>query len=161
MSSILKVSEIQDPTNGNTAVSIDSGGRASLEKVPHLSRTYSGDMSVISTNTNVPFAENHSNYGFTINSDSTTFTALYAGTYLISLFFLSNQHANNKIITQINGSYVCTAFTQGSGSTYDSASSTVIRALNANDVLTFNTSNHDGAFYASGHTGISVLRIQS
>jgi hypothetical protein len=27
MSSILKVSEIQDPTNGNTAVSIDSSGR--------------------------------------------------------------------------------------------------------------------------------------
>ena len=161
MASILNVDKIRATGSTTDALTIDSGGRASLEKVPHLSRTYNGDASVISTNTNVPFAENHSNYGFTINSDSTTFTALYAGTYLISLFFLSNQHENNKIITQINGSYVCTAFTQGSGSTYDSASSTVIRALNANDVLTFNTSNHDGAFYASGHTGISVLRIQS
>ena len=30
MSSILKVSEIQDPTNGNTALSIDSSGNPSL-----------------------------------------------------------------------------------------------------------------------------------
>ena len=27
MSSILKVSEIQDPTNGNTALTVDSSGR--------------------------------------------------------------------------------------------------------------------------------------
>ena len=161
MASILNVDKIRATGSTTDALTIDSGGRASLDNVPHLSRTYSGDGSVISTNTNVPFAENQSNYGFTINSDSTTFTALYAGTYLINVFFLSNQHANNKITTRINGSVVCTAFTQGSGSTYDSASSTIIRALSANDVLTFNTSNHDGAFYWSGHTGISVLRIQS
>ena len=161
MASILNVDKIR--ANGSTidALTIDSGGRASLAKVPHLSRTYNGDMSVISTNTNVPFAENQATYGFTVNADSTEFTVLYAGIYLINVFFLSNQHANNKITTRINGSVVCTAFTQGSGSTYDSASSTIIKLLSANDVLTFNTSNHDGAFYQSGHTGISVVRIQS
>ena len=161
MSSRILVDEIYGKTSNNTAISIDSGGRASLDKVPHRSRTYSGDMSVISTNTNVPFAENQATYEFTVNSDSTEFTVLYAGIYLINVFFLSNQHANNKITTRINGSVVCTAFTQGSGSTYDSASSTIIKLLSVNDVLTFNTSNHDGAFYQSGHTGISVVRIQS
>ena len=161
MSSRILVDEIYGKTSNNTAISIDSGGRASLDKVPHLSRTYSGDQSVIAVNTNVPFAENQSNYGFTINSDSTTFTALYAGTYLINVFFLANQHLDNKIETRINGNYVCTAFTQASSSIYECASSTVIRPLSANDVLTFNTSNHNSAFYASGHTGISVVRIQS
>ena len=34
MSSILKVSEIQDPTNGNTALSIDSSGRLSSAANP-------------------------------------------------------------------------------------------------------------------------------
>jgi|DEB0MinimDraft_6_1074348.scaffolds.fasta_scaffold04335_7 hypothetical protein len=34
MSSILKVSEIQDPTNGNTAVSIDSSGYAIMPQRP-------------------------------------------------------------------------------------------------------------------------------
>ena len=161
MASILNVDKIR--ANGSTtdALTIDSGGRASLANVPHLSRTYSGNGSVIATNTNVPFAANQSNYGFTINSDSTEFTVLYAGTYLMNVFFLSNQHANNNIETRINGTFAVVAFTQGSGSTYDSSSSTVIRALSANDVLTFNTSNHDGAFYWAGHTGISVLRIQS
>ena len=34
MTSILKVSEIQDPTNGNTALTVDSSGRAVRSKVP-------------------------------------------------------------------------------------------------------------------------------
>ena len=33
MSSILKVSEIQDPTNGNTAVSIDSSGNVKMKNI--------------------------------------------------------------------------------------------------------------------------------
>ena len=32
MSSILKVSEIQDPTNGNTALEIDSSGRVAMSQ---------------------------------------------------------------------------------------------------------------------------------
>ena len=36
MSSILKVSEIQDPTNGNTALEIDSGGRLTMPTQPRF-----------------------------------------------------------------------------------------------------------------------------
>ena len=32
MSSILKVSEIQDPTNGNTALEVDSSGRVAVSQ---------------------------------------------------------------------------------------------------------------------------------
>ncbi len=36
MSSVLKVSEIQDPTNGNTALSIDSSGRVLKPETPAI-----------------------------------------------------------------------------------------------------------------------------
>ena len=47
MTSILKVSEIQDPTNGNTAMTVDSGGRVDA-KVPFFHATRSSNVTTAS-----------------------------------------------------------------------------------------------------------------
>jgi hypothetical protein len=49
MSSILKVSTLQDPTNSNTAMSIDTSGRVTMPVVPAWRVSTSGNQSVSST----------------------------------------------------------------------------------------------------------------
>ena len=72
MSSILKVSEIQDPTNGNTALTIDSSGN--MSSAGHV-------VQVVQEDVNTQYSANNINTQTFIRE--TAFTAKYANSKLI------------------------------------------------------------------------------
>ena len=47
MTSILKVSTLQDPTNSNTALSIDTSGRVTHPQIPFVNVSFSAGGSVL------------------------------------------------------------------------------------------------------------------
>ena len=87
MTSILKVSEIQDPTNGNTALTVDTSGYTFL-KLPHFNMTNTSVQSVPNgTYTRAEFntstSDTHSFVDLTNNKIN--FTSTTAGVYQINL----------------------------------------------------------------------------
>ena len=86
MTSILKVTEIQDPTNSNKALEIDSSGRVLTPARPafsvYLGTTTSG-IDATAVETDVPFDTIDFNIGscVAISSDVATFTAPIDGIY--------------------------------------------------------------------------------
>ena len=88
MTSILKVSEIQDPTNGNSALTVDSGGRILTPANPKFSLYLAtGVTADYTSNSDVPFDTIDFNIGscVAISSSVATFTAPIAGYYQFNL----------------------------------------------------------------------------
>lgn len=157
--STLKVGAIQSAT-GNSAITLRNSGIGTFDNVPHVSRfTNDTSRTILSANTDIAFPDLSSEYDITANAASTSFTINTPGKYMLSMFFLADQSLDTKIECRVNGTFSHVAFCSGSTSTYESASAQIIRNLAANDVLTFNTSNHDGRYYWAKHTGINVWMI--
>ena len=93
MTSILKVSEIQDPTNGNSALTIDSSGRILQPSKPAFSVYQSTTLSSqdYTSDTKVPFDTKDFDIGnnVTLNS-SAVFTAPINGIYHFSCSVMLN-----------------------------------------------------------------------
>jgi len=99
MSSILKVSEIQDPTNGNTALEVDTSGNVTAPvrllqpKAPHVFVDFGGGSSYISvTAGTIPFDNivEHSGGGDSAYSTSTyKFTCPIDGIYAVTCGVIS------------------------------------------------------------------------
>lgn len=82
MTSILKVSEIQDPTNSNTALTIDSAGNVTQsQKVHFLASKSNGD---VGATADIAFNNVTENVGSGYNSSTGVFTAPVAGLYFFS-----------------------------------------------------------------------------
>ena len=109
MTSILKVSEIQDPTNSNTALSIDSGGRITMPARPVFSAsTYSADGSIFGNGTisnlvtGMQWGDVYVNQGSHFNNTTGIFTCPVDGIY--SVFF----NLNYKLTAgTFMGAHVC------------------------------------------------------
>ena len=86
MSSILTVGEIQDPTNGNTAVSIDSSGRVLTPAKPAFYATRSANWENISTGSDhlIPFNTENFDVGSNYNTSTYEFTAPLTAIYSFS-----------------------------------------------------------------------------
>ena len=83
MASILKVNTIQDATNSNTALSVDSSGRVTTPARPSFKAYMSSDQTAPSqsTFTTIQFnAENH-DIGGNFNTSNYTFTTPVSGVY--------------------------------------------------------------------------------
>ena len=75
MSSILKVTDIQDPTNSNSALTIDSSGQVTLPKIPFAIVNLSADTSVTpGPSATVPFNNVLSSRGISWNTSTYKFT---------------------------------------------------------------------------------------
>ena len=85
MTSILKVTEIQDPTNSNSALTIDSSGQVTLPKIPFAMVNVSGsnNMTPGSSGT-IPFNNVLSSRGISWNTSTYKFTVPVAGLYNFS-----------------------------------------------------------------------------
>ena len=83
MTSILKVTEIQDPTNSNTALSIDSSGQVALPNIPYARVNLSTATSISSPAT-VPFDTVLGSNGIVWNTTNYTFTVPINGLYNFS-----------------------------------------------------------------------------
>ena len=100
MTSILKVSEIQDPTNSNTALTIDSSGRPLIAngKVPcfHVYRSTNQTITT-ATVTDVVYNANHFLHDWTLNTSTGVLTA---GSNAGGIYML---HTGGRINTASDG----------------------------------------------------------
>ena len=87
MTSILKVTEIQDPTNSNSALTIDSGGRVLFPQIPcacvgiNLSNSQDTSNPYTTTGADILFNIVTINQGSVYNSSNGRFTAPVTGLY--------------------------------------------------------------------------------
>lgn len=148
MTSILKVTEIQDPTNSNTALSIDSSGRVSLPQIPcacvTLSTSNTQDTSnpYSTTDTDILFDVIVLNQGSVYNSSNGRFTAPIAGIYEFSYSFLKDQGSSANV-TFVDVYKTGSQYTSAGGRSYDenptdygNMSQSFLISLAANDYLT-------------------------
>ena len=95
MSSILKVSEIQDPTNGNTAISIASDGKMTTAQyiqqngVPRFS-AHTGTDQTATGPAVVQFTTAEVNVGNCFSTSTYRFTAPVAGDYYLYYTMMTN-----------------------------------------------------------------------
>lgn len=144
MTSILKVSEIQDPTNSNTALTINSDGSVNMAKQPRffggkvgnqtLSRGVTTKITVFTSNE----IDTHSAF------DGTTFTVPVAGDYYIfaSLYHdmtpAGNDGENMVTMIYVNGSEVTrSSFRNNSTRDIDNivVTAQTMRSLSVNDTV--------------------------
>ena len=102
MTSILKVSEIQDPTNGNSALTVDSSGRILTPARPAFS-VYLNTATASQDHTTegpIPFDTEDFDIGNNVTmSSNAVFTAPVAGIYQFNLSLLLG---NNSAATFVN-----------------------------------------------------------
>ena len=147
MSSILKVSEIQDPTNGNTALSIDSSGRVSMPNVPAFgARQLSNSQSSNGNDTAneiLVFSSVLYNVGSGYNSSTGVFTCPLAGSYFFTFSGLYDSSYNNQgtAYIRLNGSGSSYSgekyrgYHHNSGSNYEQISMSGVIVAAVNDTL--------------------------
>ena len=90
MTSILKVTEIQDPTNSNTALTIDSSGRVSRPVIPYAFVTWPNTGTYVAKSAGaVDFSNATVNDGNHYDTSTYQFTCPVAGLYRIESAALS------------------------------------------------------------------------
>jgi hypothetical protein len=101
MTSILKVTEIQDPTNSNTALTIDSSGNVLRpQKIAFMSKLDSSFNPGTASRTVIPFKTNNSadrvfNFGNGFDSTNNRFVAPVAGLYLLFSLARVDSHSTS------------------------------------------------------------------
>jgi len=96
MTSILKVTEVQDPTNSNTALSIDSSGRVSRPVIPYAFVTFAASNSYVSKAANaiLDFSVAVVNNGSHFNTSTYKFTCPVAGLYQVEIATLTQNNSD-------------------------------------------------------------------
>ena len=171
MTSILKVTEIQDPTNSNSALSIDSSGRVSLPQIPcacvSLTTANSQDASspFTTTGADILFDAVTINQGSVYNSSNGRFTAPIAGIYQFSYTFLKDDDSGANV-TEVDIYKNGSAYT-GSGGvaynenpiTYALTSMTALLDLAANDYITLRLASGGLYIATAAHWHSIVFRL--
>tara|TARA_E500000178_G_scaffold45179_1_gene40316 strand:+ start:692 stop:1177 length:486 start_codon:yes stop_codon:yes gene_type:complete len=142
MTSILKVSSIQDPTNSNTALQIDTSGRVTTPARPAFWAYKADDTGIVAAGTYV-FNVAPVNVGNCYNTTNGVFTAPVAGLYHFSVSLqLYGANTARSIQYFINGSQFPAGADAGAVGELDqtarhqTVSLTRIFSLNANDEVT-------------------------
>ena len=108
MASILKVNTIQDATNSNTAMSIDSSGRILTPARPTLfadcDNGSSAGYDTIGNFSTVPYRNVISGSGISLNTSTYVFTIPITGFYQINATILNNNAEDLEIAMTVGGS---------------------------------------------------------
>ena len=151
MTSILKVSEIQDPTNSNTALTIDSSGRVLMPVKPafHVYRN-AGDVGSSAT---IVWNEVELNQGSHYDSSTGLFTAPVAGIYYFSAFGMKTNNTQPDLGIRFikNGTAVIGTWMYQNGGASLHIANHISGAydLAANDTMGVQVTN--STFYAVGN----------
>lgn len=135
MTSILKVTEIQDPTNGNTALTIDTTGRILTPARPAFFAYKNGGnwQSFGGTDiTLMPFNETSVNIGNCYDTTNYKFVVPVDGVYSFYFQFYADGTTNDARIG-VDGSYVVFSRNRETGTT---VSANYIASLTANQEVT-------------------------
>ena len=167
MTSILKVSEIQDPTNGNTAMTVDTSGRVAMPNRIALTLgfasttgNYTANVTSLGLTTCVPLdfvTQGGTNTGTHPNWSNTThaFTAPVAGMYSVSVHGLWLTAASGEIrITKNQNISNQGRFYVENGR---AVSGTVILQLAVNDVIQMSSNQNLYLDYDSVYSGMSIV----
>jgi hypothetical protein len=166
MTSILKVSEIQDPTNGNSALTVDSSGRILTPARPAFSAYRTAGSGSGTTGVIVFNNEDH-DVGSCYNTSDGKFTAPIAGIYHFDVLgfyclnaaaapctpasYFSYLYKNNNIVA-IHYAY----FSGSSDTQYLPANINLTLQLAANDVIHYGT--HSSTYlYADSTRGYATF----
>ena len=160
MTSILKVSEIQDPTNSNTALTIDANGNPTFAK--NISQTdlqwWSGShdtSAVYGAGNTISNWTKHQGNGITESAG--IWTIPVAGVYLISVSVLTD--------TNINGFHWWVNSTKywrlgySSSTSYQQSGSSIMHQFAANDTLKFTQENPTAKIYGDPTNSVSGMCI--
>ena len=148
MSSILKVSEIQDPTNGNSALTIDSSGRVFTPQRPAFHAQLLSNVT-LSANT------------ITLMPLKTNGTSSPATNSYNNLGHAGWDNTNSKFVAPVAGLYLLFARTAYYNNNSPSRFAEIKLSFNgsdAHDDMRFVGSHNDGNSYAD-YDGISGSRI--
>ena len=149
MTSILKVTEIQDPTNSNTALTVDSTGRILTPARPAFLAKRTG--TTVTSGNDYIFPSVETNIGSHYDSSTGKFTAPIAGIYLFGANILSmdNTNANGFIIVKNDASVVSNelgrARSHDGGHLHNTISLSVTVSLSASDTVFCHVS--EGSMY--------------
>ena len=115
MTSILKVSEIQDPTNGNTALTVDSSGRVALPNRPYAFVDFGGSAYASkSGGSTLVFDNAIHNDGSHYNTGTGVFTCPVAGLYTVQCSTLSQNVSDAyEVWLQQDGTTIARTLTIG------------------------------------------------
>ena len=141
MSSILKVSEIQDPTNGNTALQVASDGVISRGKIPHLkvgmdtaTTVNTGDRILYNSfSGSYVFAGEDNMSGFSTSNNTYTIPTNCSGLWHISASVYGTTSNPNQIGVSINNTRE-DAIGSDSGQS-SMCQGAIVRRLTAGDVI--------------------------
>ena len=155
MSSVLKVTEIQDPTNSNTALSIDGSGRILMPQRPLFKAGKTSTQTAASAGTMEPIDWNVEVFDVGGNWDNTEFTAPVAGLYYFFFTILTVNDAlqHNFQIRQDTGGGMAAQLwarnAQGTSSQHETVSGSTILNMSVGDKADF---AFDRSIYGDGNT---------
>ena len=170
MASILKVNTIQDATNSNTAMSIDTSGRILTPARPTLyadcNNGSSAGYDTVGNFTAVPYRRVIAGSGISLDTSAYSFTIPITGFYMVNATILNNNVENLEISLAINGTG-SSSIIQRSYANSDNRACYLHHAveLQVNDVCRIlNTSGGDRGFHRNTdatdrYTSLSVYLI--
>ena len=156
MTSILKVTEIQDPTNSNSALTIDSSGRVFKPATPAF-HAYADDGNYITTSP-IPYDNTTINVGNAFDTTNYKYVVPVSGNYFIAVHFgIVRDDASGgeslNIELKKNGTRIQRGyFEEVSSQGYGLVSFSAIHALAAGDELTVTNSGSADYFAAAADT---------
>ena len=160
MASILKVNTIQDATNSNTAMTIDTTGRVLQPVKPHILCDMAGSGYIDVANQGVFPLSNvlQSQGGFSVNTSTHKITVPCTGIYLITLNILNETEQNIDVGFFVNDSHKLRFFV----STNRGLNACNTIQLTANDEVHLrNTVSFTDGYSGSGGNGLSIHAYQN
>ena len=151
MTSVLKVTEIQDPTNSNTALTIDSTGRVFEPAKPfiQLFRNVSASYSINAIITG--FRVNDSR-GITYNDTTGKIIVPVGGLYMIGIHAIQSTTAGIMLVIEGTDIYRISYAAAGTSEAWSKAGGDGLFQLNANDEIQFKAVNNTVSLYGDTST---------